>query len=141
MLWDLYKTQSKSINQIAKLLGYAGWSIRRRLILNRIALRSRGGDNRSGKRKLAEVSNIELALGSPRDLAEKYSVHVATIFAEKRLRKGNITQWNSALSPPPDTLTDGQSDQPTISSSHTSSKTPSTLNSIDRDQKQETPSS
>ena len=103
MLKHLYLEEECSIHQIAKILGYSPWSVRRRLLMLRVPLRSRGGAaNRAGRRKLKDVSDEELKMGGPPELAVRYDVSEATVFAEKRLRRAMLGEerWNSVLSPP-----------------------------------------
>jgi hypothetical protein len=85
MLLQLY--QEFSINEIAKIIGYTAWSVRRRLLEQGVQLRSRGGPNKLGKRALINVSDEELASLSQLELAAKYKVCVATVYAERRLRR------------------------------------------------------
>lgn len=90
MLKSLYEEDNFSIKDLAKLLGFAAWSVRRRLMIYGIPLRSRGGPNRTGKRSLLEVSDDEL-FGNTRDeLAARYKVNPCTVSAERKLRKCNI---------------------------------------------------
>jgi hypothetical protein len=87
MLENLYLTQQMSINEIAFVLGYAGWTVRRRLLEYNIRLRSRGGPNKQGQRKLKDLSDDELTNLTALDLAAKYNVSQATVYAERRFRK------------------------------------------------------
>lgn len=53
-----------------------------------LPLKTRGGpNNRLGKRILRELTDDELFKGSPRAIAEEFGCHLATVFAEKRLRE------------------------------------------------------
>lgn len=92
MLKYFYVQERRSIKEIAKVVGFAAWTVRRRIQHLEIPLRSRGGPNHSGKRKLAHVSDADLA-GNPVKLAIKHNVHISTVFSERRIR-----QWSSALS-------------------------------------------
>lgn len=89
MLMNLYLQQEFSLREMGLILGYSSISIRRRLIMLGVPMRLRGGAaNRIGRRLLKMVSNEELFDGKPDELAAKHGVHVVTVFAEKRLRKG-----------------------------------------------------
>lgn len=99
MLKDLYVVQLFSLKELAHIVGYSPWSVRRRLIQHHIPLRGRGGDNRqSGKRKLSHIQLTKLMSVSPAALAVEYGVHISTVFAEKRLRR---EEWNSPQSVQP----------------------------------------
>ena len=90
MLVNLYTIQEFSLSQLKGILGYSTWSIRRRLILNGIPPRSRGGPNsRLGKRRLKHLSSEEL-LGSAAEIALKHQVHISTVYAEVRFRTKEI---------------------------------------------------
>lgn len=87
MLRSLYTEEEFSINEIAKILGFSSFNVRRRLIEHQIPLRSRGGPNKLGKRSLLNVSDEELNTSSYEEIAAKYHVHVSTVYAERRLRR------------------------------------------------------
>lgn len=88
MLIDLYNEQNFSIGQIAEVIGYSAFSVRKRLMMFGVSLKSRGGpNNRRGKRRLIDVSDEELFGTSPAKLAYAKNVHIATVFAEKRFRE------------------------------------------------------
>lgn len=91
MLKHLYVQQGFSLNELSKILGPSFWAIRRRLVLLGVPMRRRGGARqRLGRRRLKDVTMEELERKSPTELAAKYGVHVSTVFAEKRLRKGEL---------------------------------------------------
>lgn len=108
MLRQFYLLQGFSIKELAKILGYTTWTVRRRLILWGIPLRQRGGPNNAGRRLLADTSDEEIFNTPLKEVCAKYNVHESTIFAERRLRK-----WSSALSVQPVTSTDGGEKAPT----------------------------
>lgn len=110
MLKYLYVQEKRSIGEIAKVVGFAPWSVRRRLLNLEVPLRRRGGPNHAGKRKLGHISDEELA-GNPVKLACNHKVHISTVFAERRIRS-----WNSAPSVPQDGSTDLQEGAELISS-------------------------
>lgn len=97
MLNHLYTLQRFSINQISRIVGYSGFSVRRRLILLNINLRGRGGPNNKGVRLLRSLTNEQLFDGSPSKLAEEHKVHISTVFAEKRFREGEKKQDVTAV--------------------------------------------
>lgn len=130
MLRHFYQQMNFSLSEIAKVLGVAPWSVRRRLLNLRILLRARGGPNRVGKRRLQDVSDSELKHISPTALAKFYDVHIATVFGEKRLRKAALGEkkWNSVSLPTPEVLARMRQQADTTSSSPTSaSEIPSIL--------------
>jgi hypothetical protein len=86
MLYDLYMLNNFSLSQIAKMLGYSYFSVRRRLLIWGINLRHRGGPNNNGNRRLRFLSDEELA-AQPKEIALSHGVHIATVFAERRLRE------------------------------------------------------
>lgn len=86
MLRHLYGIQKFSINQIAKIVGYTSFSVRRRLIMLRVNLRARGGPNGKGKRALLHLTDAELYSEPAEKLAVKLQCHPSTVYAEKRLR-------------------------------------------------------
>lgn len=99
MLQHLYEEAGFSLKEIEHVIGFSYISIRRRLIMSGVELRQRGGPNRKGVRRLLAVSDSELKFTPPPQLAQRYNVHVATVFSEKRLRKatkGEAT-WNAIL--------------------------------------------
>ena len=88
MLKHLYCIQNFSLNQLSSILGYSTWSIRRRLIINGIPMKSKGGaNNRIGRRRLKHVSDEDLANFSASQIAKDHQVHISTVFAEVRFRK------------------------------------------------------
>ena len=87
MLRGLYLEQAYSINQIALVLGFSAFNIRRRLLTWGIQLRHRGGPNNKGRRRLKALSDEELFGKPPVEIAVSQGVHIATVFAEKRLRQ------------------------------------------------------
>jgi hypothetical protein len=88
MLKHLYIMQEFSLSQLRNILGYSTWAIRRRLIINGIPLRGKGGpNNRLGRRRLKELSDEELTQSSVVKTAEKHQVHISTVYAEIRLRE------------------------------------------------------
>lgn len=97
MLKELYLKQGFSISEISHVVGYSRFNVRRRLILLHVPLRSRGGDNRSGRRKLAAIASEKILSGSPVNLAIEHGVHISTIFAERRLRRKECNSQPSAL--------------------------------------------
>lgn len=86
MLKNLYEDREMSFSEIAHVLGYSLASVRKRVIAYGIGTRKRGGPNFFGRRKLKAVPSEELEKTSPKVLAEKYRVHIATVFKEKRER-------------------------------------------------------
>lgn len=98
MLIDLYVNQHFSIEDLAKRLGYSKNNLRRRLLMLGIQLRSRGGKNNLGKNVLKDVPDAEFQ--HPREVANKYNVHISTVFSEKR-RRGLQSCDLSQSSPPP----------------------------------------
>ncbi len=86
MLIDLYMLNNFSLTQIAKMLGYSYFAVRRRLIVWGISLRQRGGPNNNGNRRLRYLTNEELHANT-KLVATSYGVHIATVFAERRLRE------------------------------------------------------
>ena len=86
MMHDLYVVNNFSIAQMAEMLGYSFFSVRKRLQSWGISLKRRGGPNNHGKRRLATITKEELMKQSPTEIAKKYDVCVATVFAEKRFR-------------------------------------------------------
>ena len=85
MLRDLYSKHRLSVTELAEILGFSRTNVRRRLVYNFIVPRGRGGDNRSGRTRLRTVPDEELR-GPATKLAEKYGVHVATVFLERKRR-------------------------------------------------------
>lgn len=85
MLQELYVEQRLSINQLAQAIGFSAFAVRRRLIVNNIPLRARGGPNHV-KTKLSGVSDKILMSANRKRLAIHYNVHPSTISAEKRRR-------------------------------------------------------
>lgn len=92
MLKHLYLQDMMSIAQLSHLLGFAPFTIRRRLIIHGIALRGRGGRNRQG-RALAFLDDHTLFHTSVPDLQKMLLtehdklVHPSTIHQERRTRK------------------------------------------------------
>lgn len=102
MLRHLYSVQKFSINQMSRIVGYSSFSVRRRLLLLNIVLRSRGGSNSKGRRTLLHLTYEELHGESPDKIAASHDCHVSTVFAEKRFRtkiarKENEEQLNALL--------------------------------------------
>ena len=97
MLKDLYLAMNFSIHDIAKVVGYSSFAVRKRLVMLGVPLRSRGGPNHAGHRKLVGVKNEEL-MKPPREVAERFGVHLSTVFAEKRLRKAKKEATSEILS-------------------------------------------
>lgn len=102
MLKHFYMIQSFSIKQISQVIGYSTFTVRRRLLLWHVNLRKRGGANHQGKRILRDLTDAELFDGASPVIAEKYNVHVSTISAERRFRKGEMR--DAILSNNTDTL-------------------------------------
>lgn len=86
MLTDFY-TKGMSIKDIAKVVGFSSWNVRRRLQSHGIELRARGGPHRAGQSKLAVVSAKELFEEKINELCFKYDVHAATVANERRRRR------------------------------------------------------
>lgn len=84
MLVDLYSTYS--LSEMAKILGYSTFCIRRKMILLGIKLRPRGGTNNKGNRILKDVSD-ELLARPTKEVAELFNVHDSTVHGERRLRR------------------------------------------------------
>ena len=102
MLEHLYLDAGFSLKEMERVIGYSSISIRRRLLMNGVSLRKRGGPNRVGKRRLLAVPDSELKYTPPNEVAATYNVHVSTVFSEKRLRrimKGEEV-WNAVLKTP-----------------------------------------
>lgn len=96
MLMSLYNEDGFSINEISKIIGYAAWSVRRRLIMHGIKLRGRGGPNNLGKRALLQVDDDKLFHTGAGQLAMEYKISTATVFAERRLRRSECSSVSSA---------------------------------------------
>lgn len=86
MLAHFYLEQMFSIADLSHILGFSTFAVRKRLLVHGIPRRGKGGPNRIGKRYLAYVSDEELFNTSAGKLAAQHAVHIATVFAEKRLR-------------------------------------------------------
>lgn len=87
MLMRLYLNENYSIKEIAHILGPAPWSVRRRLVAHGIPLRSRGGPNKLGKRKLINIKDEDLFTTDVTELAILHNCSESTVFAERRLRR------------------------------------------------------
>lgn len=89
MLRHLYTEQNFSIRDIASVVGYSSFVVRNRLMRLQppLAFKTRGGNNRQGKRSMLACTDEELAHGSVASLSEKYKVHPSTVSAERRLRE------------------------------------------------------
>lgn len=87
MLFDLYTVNGFSFKQIAKMIGYCTASVRKRVLAFGICPRKKGGPNNSGNRKLKGVSDKVLFETSPKELAETFEIHIATVFTERRFRE------------------------------------------------------
>jgi hypothetical protein len=92
MLKGLYLYDQMSISEMAKVLGYSDWSVRRRLVMNQIRMRPRGGPNNAGKRRLGHLSDDEILNTPTQELMTHYNVNLSTVYAERRLRKCNSVQ-------------------------------------------------
>lgn len=123
MLVDLYEKEGLSITDLAKKLGYARNSVRRRLLEYGIKPRSRGGLNNLGMSKLRDVSDEDLK--HARMTAKKHGVCVSTVFKEAKRRKER--ECNSAQSPPSPTSSElAGGDNGTSASRMSGSNTPDT---------------
>lgn len=90
MLRNLYLLQKHSIKQIAHTLGYSTFAVRRRLLILNVQMRQRGGDKRSGKHFLKDVTHEELFTTPREKLAEKYGVDPSTVSVERQRRKKEL---------------------------------------------------
>jgi hypothetical protein len=86
MLQHLYIEQGLSIRELSTIIGYSTCAVSRRLAIYRIPKRRRGGNQRQGKRTLANLSDSQVFDTPPGRLAEALKVNVSTVFAEKRFR-------------------------------------------------------
>ena len=117
MLETLYLEEGLSLSDIGQVVAKSRIAVRRRLIMLGVPLRDRGGPNRTGKRRLTHISDLDLKFKSPDLIAAEQGVHVSTVFSEKRLRKalkGEI--WNSLSSAPKIISKTSELGQSTISS-------------------------
>jgi hypothetical protein len=101
MLKDLYVKQHYSMYDLARKLGYSQGNVRRRLRKYDIPLRPRGGKNRTGLGRLSTISNVDLG-GKAEDVAEKFGVHLSTVFGERRRRKRLALLADSTVAVPKD---------------------------------------
>ncbi len=130
MLRSLYLDEGFSLNELAGVVERSALTVRRRLILLGINLRGRGGPNRTGKRHLVHVDDVDLKFGKPEEIARREGVHISTVFAEKRLRRALKGEaWNS-LSSVPKTSSSSSEGEPGTTSSSPSTVTEETTSSI-----------
>lgn len=87
MLQDLYEVNGFTIKEIARMLGFSFFNVRKRAMSWGIRMRTRGGPNNVGNRRLKGIPDAELFSKSPAVLAQEWGVHIATVFSEKRLRE------------------------------------------------------
>jgi len=87
MLKHLYNEQGFSLSQIAKIVGYSVWSVRRRLVMTGVVMRNRGGANNQMGRKLANVPDDEIFGGTYEVVARKFGVHTASVYLERQRRR------------------------------------------------------
>jgi hypothetical protein len=88
MLLRLYEHEQFSITQIAKVVGYAAWTVRRRLVQQGIKIRGRGGPNHT-QRKLQHVSDADIFNLDVSQVAIKYDCNESSVYSERRLRRIN----------------------------------------------------
>jgi len=87
MLVDMYGTAAMSLSEIAKVLGFSTFAVRRRLMVHGIRLRERGGLHNAGNRKLKSVPDEILFGLTTEEIAAKYDAHKTTVWSERRIRK------------------------------------------------------
>lgn len=116
MLVDLYEVQEMGLHELARALGYSHGNVRRRLLMNGIEMRTRGGPQRGPTKMFAELPDEEFK--QPEKLAKRLGVSVSCIYNEKRRRK--LTKWSSVQSSQLNTSTDSaESSELTLCSPNT----------------------
>lgn len=91
MLSHLYDEQGFTISQIAKIVGYSTFAVRRRLTQLGVTFRARGGSGpRLGKRLLAALSDDQLFKSKVTDICDLHGVSPATVWSERKFRKGKV---------------------------------------------------
>lgn len=91
MLKHMYVAQGFSLGTMSEILGFTEFAIVARLRRLKVPIRRRGGPNNRQKSRLAELPDGDLFGMPARHTALAYSVHICTVFNERRRRRALLS--------------------------------------------------